>query len=229
MAEVVEQEKELKSEALTVQQQVQLVKVVDQPSYDNAAHLLIEVVKPMRKRWFDYWEPLRKQAYDVYDGILQKKADGDKPLEAAERQLKSAILTWDQEQERIRQAAQRKAQEEAERLERERNLAAAVAAEQAGADEEQVTAIMEAPPVAVAPVLAPSYQRAAGVSSRDHWVAEVTDIKALCRAIAAGKASTEFVMPNQSALDKTASALKLTMAVPGVIARNKPILAGRTK
>jgi hypothetical protein len=48
------------------------------------------------------------------------------------------------------------------------------------------------------------------------WGAEVRDIKALCRAIAEGKASPNLVTPNMPALNKLATALKETMNVPGV-------------
>ena len=58
---------------------------------------------------------------------------------------------------------------------------------------------------------------------REVWSAEVTDIKALCRAVADGKASTECVMANMPVLNRMASALKATMNIPGVRAYSKRV------
>src|SRR5208337_4151275 len=131
------QEENLKQEALTVTQKAALVKITDQPSYDSATALLLEQIIPFRKRWAEYWEPLKKSAWDAHKAIMAKFNDGDAPAEKAERQVKGAIRVWDDEQERIRQELQRKAQEEAERKEQEERLAAAVIAEESGATEEQ--------------------------------------------------------------------------------------------
>ena len=61
----------------------------------------------------------------------------------------------------------------------------------------------------------------------------VVDIKALCRAVADGKASTEYVMGLEKdrltgivscpALNKMATALKGTMNVPGVQAMSRRV------
>ena len=68
--------------------------------------------------------------------------------------------------------------------------------------------VIVAPPSRPAPV-------AAGIGTKEKWSAQVTDIKLLCRAIAEGKVSTEFVLPNTAALNQMARAQKQTFAVPG--------------
>jgi hypothetical protein len=230
MATTIDQEQELKQEALTVTQKAALVKITDQPSYDSASALLLEQIIPFRKRWAEYWNPLKKAAYDSWKAITAKFEEGDAPAAQAERVVKAAIVAWDMEQERIRQEAQRKAQEEAERLAKEEQLKAAIAAEQAGASKEQVDDIFSAPVAVVAAPVAPTYQRAAGISKmRENWSAEVTDIAKLVKAVAAGKVSYEYILPNQVALNARAKADKSTMNIPGVIARNIPVIAGRVK
>ena len=225
---VVSDEQELQTQALTVVRRSQAIQITNQESYDIATHLLLNEIKPMRARWQAYWAPIKESAYRSYKGILDKLNEGDKPLGDAEGKIKSAIAKWNTEQERIRQAQQRAAQEGAERLEREQREAEALQAIDAGLPEDQVEAILSAAPVAVAPVLAPTYQKAAGVSTRDNWVCRVTDLKKLCAAVAKGTVSESYVLPNESALNARARAEKGTLNIPGVQAYNSPIVSGRS-
>ena len=226
---VIEQEQELKQQALTLAQHAQSIQIVDQQTYNQASALLLEKIIPIRKRWAEYWSPLKKTAYDSWQAINAKFNEGDKPLEQAEHAVKSSIRMWDDKQVALERERQRKAQEEAEAKEREERLQAAVVAEQAGASEEEVESIFDAPVAVVAAPVAPVYQRASGVSVRENWKAHVTDIKKLCLAVAKGQVSPEYVTPNMTALNARARADKQTMQIPGCIAKNESIVAGRTK
>jgi hypothetical protein len=207
----------------------QVCVITDQLSYDNAASLLLEVIKPMRRKLADYWTPLKESAYRSYKLILDKYGDMDKPMEVAEMQVKAALSKFTQQQEIIRQAEQRKAQLEAERIEREEKEKHALEAIDAGLPEDQVEAMLAAAPVAVAPVLAPTYVKATGVSMRDNWQARVTDLKKLCAAVAKGTVPVTYVLANESALNARAKADKETLNIPGVQAINNPVVSGRTK
>ncbi len=222
-------EKEIREEALTVVEQAKVVKIVDQPTYDAACSLLLNQIKPFRKRWLEYWSGVKEPAYAAYKAILDKFNDGDKPLEAAEKQVKAEINRFDQEQERIRQELQRQAEEDARKAEEEERLRLATMAEESGATEEEVNAIVDTPVTAVAPPVAPTYQKAAGISTRENYKARVTDMRRLCAAIAKGVVPVTYVLPNQSALDARAKADKLTMNVPGVQPYNDPVISGRSR
>src|SRR6185369_14054567 len=100
--ETVNQEQELQTQALTIAQKVGLVKIKDQPSYDAAAALLMEV-KGFRKAWIAYWEPVRERAYDSYKGIMNKIKERDDPMAAAEGAIKRSLLQWDAEQRRLQE------------------------------------------------------------------------------------------------------------------------------
>ncbi len=229
MPEVIEQEKELKQEALTVVQESQSLSIVDQESYDRASVLLLDQIIPFRKRWAEYWEPLKKAAWDAHRSIMAKFNEGDQPAEQAEKIVKGKLRVWDEQQRKIEEDRQRKAQEEAEAQEREKRLNAAVIAEQAGASEEEVDSIFDAPVAVVAAPVAPVYQRASGISTRENWKVVVVDIKKLCLAVAKGHVSPEYVLPNMTALNARAKADKQTMQIPGCISKNEPIVAGRVK
>lgn len=229
MPEVVAQEQELKQEALTVVQRSKIVKIQDQPSYDAATSLLLNEIIPFRKRWKEYWEALRVPAYAAYQGILNKFNEGDKPAEAAERAVKTEIRRWDDEQERIRQELQRKAQEEADKQAEEERLQAAIVAEEAGASEKEVEAIVEAPVVSFAAPVEPTYAKASGISRRANWKAKVTDLHALVKAAAKNKDLLAYLEPNQTALNNRAKADEKTLNIPGVVPYNDSVISGRAR
>jgi hypothetical protein len=222
-------EQEIKQEALTIVDQAKVVKITDQATYDVACKLLLEQIKPFRKKWRDYWNEVREPAYQAYQAILNKFNDGDKPLEAAEKQVKTEIARFDAEQERIRQELQREAEEKARQEEEEERLRLATMAEESGATEEEVTAIVDSPVTAVAPPVERTYQKASGIGSRENWKARVTDLKKLCQAIGKGIVPTSYVTPNESALNARARADKSTMNLPGVLPYNDPIISGRSR
>lgn len=59
------------------------------------------------------------------------------------------------------------------------------------------------------------------------WHAELTDLKALCRAIAEGRVPASLVTVNQAEANRMASALKSTMQVPGLLAVENMSVAAR--
>jgi hypothetical protein len=240
MPEVIaKQEKELTQQALTIVERAQLVRIVDQPTYDLATTLLLTEIKPLRTRWKEYWDEVKRPLRKAVDAVQAKFNAGDGPLENAERQIKGEINRWDAEQQRIQQERQRAAQELADREAEEERNRVAIVAEEAGATAEEVQAIAEAPTLAIAPPVPMTYQKAAGVSRVDNYKARVTDLKALCRAVGAGKCSVEYVMgltKNKStgfisspALNARAHGDKTTLCIPGVIAWNDPIISGRSQ
>ncbi len=229
MPEVIEQEVELKQEALTVIQRAQLVKITDQPSYDSATSLLLDEIIPWRKKWAAYWNPITTTAYTVWKGLKEKFNEGDAPAEAAERQVKQEIRRWDDEQERIRQELQRKAQAEAEREAEEERLRAAIVAEESGASEQEIATIVDAPVAVVAAPVQATYAKVSGISKRDNWKAKVTDLHALVKAAAKDKSLLPYLLPNDQALNARAKADKQTLNLPGVVAYNDSVISGRSR
>lgn len=141
-----------------------------------------------------------------------------KPLEAlatAKATFKRALLAYQDEQERIRRAEEARIRE-LQRQEQERLAREAEEAERAGRKEEAEAIIQQAaemPAAIVPPAPAP---RVAGVATRTTWGAEVTDIKALCAAVAAGTVPPVAVQANMTFLRQQAVSLKEAFAIPGV-------------
>lgn len=227
MPEVIEQEKELQAEALTITERAKAVVVQDQASYDSACNLLQQEIIPFRKRWSDYWAPLRESAWSAYKAVQGRYKEADEVAAMAERLVKNSIRKWDETQERIRQEQQRKAQEEAEKKAEEERIQAAILAGEAGATDAEINAIIEVPVTVVADPVPDTYLKAKGVSTREHWVAVVTDFHSLVKAAAKDKSLLPYLQANQPALNKRAAADRQTLKIPGVLARNDAIVSAR--
>lgn len=166
----------------------------------------------------------KKRIMDLFRGPLDR-------LKAAEELLRKAMLTFQAaEQEKARkqqEEAERRAREEREAAERAAAEAAARAAELAAAGDEEAAAqaaaeAEEAAEVAalaeVAPPPAPvlATPKAAGVSTRQTWKAEVVDKLELIKAAAADPSLAVYLIPDEKAIGGVARSLKAETRIPGV-------------
>lgn len=222
---------QVEQKALTIVDQAKAVQVVDSESYVKAGDMwkaLGDMIAEV-KATFD---PICDAAHKAHKAATAKRASYLDPLTDAQKAVKKLMSDYDQEQDRIRQEEQRRLEEEARKAEEERRLQEAIMAEEeakaSGATkeeaEQEAAAILEEP-VTVAPVIVPKAtpKLQGGPVYREVWSARVTDIRALCRAVADGRASTECVMGNMPVLNKMAVALKQTMQIPGVVAESKRV------
>ena len=179
------------------------------------------------------YDDLIKAAHKLHKDAIAKKDKYYKPAEAAVKAAKGLMSDYDLEQERIRKAEEDRLRKEAEKREEEERIALALEAEQNGQHEE-AEAIIEAP-VFVAPVILPKStpKTSGGAVFQTRWFASVTDLKALCRAVGNGQASTEYVMGltkdkatgiiSSPALNSRAVSDKSTLNVPGVQALSRRV------
>lgn len=219
--------KRMETTALSWPQRAEAIVIADQDSYTSAAELLVDITS-LERQVVEHHAPIKAAAWNAHKVAVAAEKKLLEPLNVAKGIIKARLVGWTQEQERIRLEAQRKAEEEARILEEEQRLQLAAEAEEAGAPEETVQEILEMPTVMVpVPVVRPTFQRAPGVSTSQRWKAQVVDIRALCRAVADGRASTELVQPNLVALNNMARAMKQTMNIPGVKAVPETTVAVR--
>jgi hypothetical protein len=178
----------------------------------------------------------KKRIMDLFRGPLER-------LQAAEGVLRGSMLTWKREEDRKAEEARRKAEAEAqaerERLAREQaeaeerarelaNQAAVVddpeerarleleafeASETAATAAEQAAIAEVAPPVQA---VVPTTTKAAGISSRQTWKAEVVDKAALIRAAANDHSLMVYLLVDEKAVGAIARALKAETRIPGV-------------
>ena len=227
---------EVEAKALSIVDQARAVVVKDSQTY-TAAGMLWKSIGDMIKEVKDTFDPICEAANRAHKEATRKRAKFLDPLTAAQKSVKQIMAAYDAEQERIRKAEE----DRLRKAEEDRLLAEAVAAEARGDKEtaealtnaavesneqiKEVAAAIAQEPVYVPPVVVPKSvpKMAGGPVYREVWAAEIVDIKALCMAVATGKASTECVTGNMVALNRMAVALKGTMNIPGVKAYSRRV------
>jgi len=229
MTELNEEQQQVEQSIVKFSNKIEALTVHDDETLQEAGSALIQV-KTYQKKVKETFGPAKDAAYKAYKemGALFNKAM--QPLERIEGMIKPMIRSYQVEQKRIADEAQRKAEAEAQKEAEDKRLEQARLLEAQG-EKKAADTILEIPVVAKAVVLPPppTPPKVAGVSMRDHWKAEILDTKALCVAIGAGKASVDYVLPNTQVLDKEArdhkeNAFKDINCVRAV---NEQIVSGR--
>lgn len=147
-------------------------------------------------------------------------------LATAERTVKGAVLTYTQEQERLRREIQAKLDAEAEQ-ERLRLLEAAE--EHRGlAQSGQAEALEHEAAAVQAPTVAPAETARGAIHVRVTWHAEVTNLAALAAAYAEGEQAVELILPNMAVLNGLARTQKGDLNIPGVKAVSEEGVAARS-
>lgn len=137
-------------------------------------------------------------------------------LAKAERSIKSEITRYTDEQRRLQQEEQRKA-DEAARKERERIERQAARAEDKGQTEKAAELTQRAETV-VAPVIVREPPKIPGISMREVATFEIVDASQLPR---------EYLMPDEKKIRAVVNVLKQETKIPGVVVRiEKQVAAG---
>jgi hypothetical protein len=235
-----EDRKEITQPALNIVARARDFKVTDGPTYEEAGGRLKEI-KAAQKLLEVKKQGILGPALATVKAIRNLFADPESQLEQAENLYKRGMLAYSDEQDRIREEEQRKANEKAERerlrLEKEAREAEerARAAREAGnirqAEKLEAKADLKTDAAAstVAPIIQREAPRVAGVATRENWSALVIDLKALVDAVAAGAVPLSMVEANMTNLNKMAKALKKELNYPGVRAVVDKVLAAGSK
>jgi len=206
-----------------------------QAELDTAAQYL-RGIKALRDEIAKTFDPIIETAHKAHKKAIEQRKIIEAPLIDAKTLLDRKVGTYAakierearEERERQERAAreERERQEKLAREEREQAEAAAKAAREAGdtaraqtfeadaqAAAELEHEVAQAPPPYVPP---PMPVRAFGVSTRDTYKFEVTDLGALVAAVAAGRAPLRFLLPNEVQIGAEARASKGELELPGV-------------
>lgn len=149
-----------------------------------------------------------------------------KPLHL-QQALKRALLAYSSEQARIQREAQQRADEAARKAQEKLQQQAAKA--QAAGKVEKAEVLQSRAEAVVAPIITRELPKVAGLSTRENWYAECTDLAALVIAVAAGTAPLSLLMANDKVLGAQARSLKADFVVSGVrVWCEKSLAAGST-
>jgi len=188
------------------------LELVDQVALELAAALLHDV-KALRTEIAESCDPVIKAAHAAHKAAVSQRNQLEAPLVEAERILKRKVGAYTLAQERIaREAA---AIEEATRREAERKAAEEARELEAMGEPEMADAVRETAEEAP-PAQAPPPPRAAGISSRDVWKAEVTNFGELVLAVARGDVPIAVLKVDTTVLGQQARSLKRELRWPGV-------------
>lgn len=194
---IVEQAEEVSSLAATFT-------IRTQQEYDKAGDYRKNIkgaIKQIEELRFSFTRPLdelKKKWMEFFNVPLTKLANGDRILEQGR-------LAYSREQERIRQEQERKLQAEAEKKRKEA-LQKAEAARAAGNDAKAEKYEDKANGI-VAPSLAPSVEKTAGIATRKFWKFEITNEAIIPR---------KYLTPNLTLIGKEVRAAGDVLSIPGV-------------
>jgi hypothetical protein len=170
-------------------------------------------VVALRKRITEFFRPDIDKAHELHKSLLAKMKQVDSAPAQVESKFRSMISDWlRRERERVA-AKQRQLDEEA------RKKALAEAKKEGDA---KTAKAIETGKIAVVSERAPEpVAKVEGVTTREYFSAEVIDLMALVKAVAAGKAPLEYLTANQSGLNGVMRATKGQAVIPGVRAKRE--------
>jgi uncharacterized membrane protein YqiK len=202
--------------------------VSTQASYDGAGESL-KAIKTKYKEVDELRKSLTKPLDDSKKKIMELFGRPLDFLAKAELAVKSAMLKYQQEQERIRraeeerlQAEQRRQAKELERQAREAEEKAArfkTAEAKAKAEAKAEELKQQAEAVAsIKPIVQSTIQAVKGVATRTIWKFKIVDVNKIPR---------EFMMPDEKLIQKMAEVTKGTKKIDGVEFFSEEIIAAR--
>lgn len=212
---------EISVQANDLTKQVNALTIKNQESYEGAAELL-RTVKALSKKLEDTRKSITSPLDVAKKAVMDLFRAPSDVLETAEKKIKASMISYANEQERIRQEQEAKLRRDADekaRKERERLGARAEKAEASGKEDKAEELREQAAQVqAVAPVLASTVDKPQGISMKKNWKARIIDEKLIPR---------QFLCVDEKKLDQIAKATKGSMEVAGVEFYSEDVLASR--
>lgn len=190
------------------------VRVVDPVTHEDAL-LVIKECRTREKRIDELFEPARKALDAAKKEVLGLRDGAKRPYEQLRAEADRACLTFETEQKRKAAEEQARLEAQARKEEEERQLLDAAEAEDAG-DTEAAQEILAEPVVPVPITVAPAIAKVEGVSTATRYRAEVVDLLALVRYVAANPHMVNLLVANGPALNAQARSLREAMQLPGV-------------
>lgn len=236
-----DQEQALARQSTDIVSRAKALQITDVGTFEAAGEML-QALKDKARQIEEFFEADIQRAHAAWKGLTTKRASFLDPLKEAIAIVSSRYATFAQEEKRKAEAERRRRElEEQERerarLKAEADARAAEAArlveeamqatsrdealaleEQAAAAKVEAEEIRHEAATVQAPVLplAPTVTPPKGVSVRSNWKHEVTDIRALVKAVAEGSVPINAIAANDTYLGQRARADKGTVPIPGV-------------
>jgi hypothetical protein len=216
--------KRAEEESIRILAAAEAFTITSTPQYEQSAALL-QTLKGQQKDLEGLRKSITRPIDEAKQRVMQLFSPSADRLANAEIKLKRAMLAFTQEQKRKQEEAQA-ALRERERKERERLERQAEKAREKGQEEKAAALEQKAEDVPELEVVVPEPE-VEGISMRVTWRADVVDLLALVKAVAAGEQALSMIEPNMKQLNGLARTMKEDLAVPGVKAVSEEGIAAR--
>ena len=205
---------EFKQTGLMVREQAEAIQIVDQLSYNYAVEGL-KTTTEREKKVIAFFATAKQKAFDAHKAVCALEKEALTEYQTAKRMYASAIGAWDKEQQRKEDEERRRLEAEERKRLADEALAEAVSAQEDGASEAEIEAILEAPRAMPKVVPLPSYQRASGVRTVTYYSAELVSLERLVAAAYANKLFLPYLMANMPVANASARSQKEMFDIPG--------------
>ena len=214
---------EIEVKALSLENRARALIISTRAEY-AAANAEGEYVAALEKEIHEKCDPVCATADAAHKAATRQRSAFLAPVLAAKAVIASKMIAFDSAERARAAEARRIAEAEARRKADEEALAVALELEAQGMPEAADIALAEPVVERVQVAEAPKLE---GVSYRTIWSAEVLDFPALVRAVAEGKASYAYLLPNSTSLNGAAKIEESGLAIPGVKAISETVQARR--
>lgn len=181
------------------------------------------------KGLFKSLDAARKQTLEPINSAKDEVMGFYKPmlerLTTTEGLIKGGMTKFDEEQDKARRIAEARAAEDA-RKEQEKLEAKAEKLAEKGKTEQAQALQMQAASVVAAPVASVPI-KTDGISKRVNYSAEVNDLMALVKAVAAGEVPINAIQADGKFLNQMAKALKENFSYPGCSLKKESIVSAK--
>ena len=200
-------------------QEAKSFEIINNDVYTQAGAYLVNI-KALKKKICDHHNPMIESAHRNHQIAIEQKKKMLDPLDHCEFILKNKLGAYQSECERQRRLEQERLEAEARKRQEEEALARAGNAQTEEEQEEIITRAIETVPTVLVPKVEPKLQ---GISRKSVWKVKIVDPK---------KINPEFMVPDISAIEKTARALgpsAVRVIGPGIQVYEDFIISARSK
>ena len=162
-----------------------------------------------------FFKGVKSTIDDIKKPVLQAEKDDSGPYNSEKNRLGGLLTAYQAAERRKREEEERIAREAAAKQAEEEALQRAIELAAAG-EEEAADAVLEEPIIAAPVVIPASAPKPTGSVARKNYDIEVTDLKALVAAVAAGKLPLLCISANESFIRNQAKAMKEAFSMEGV-------------
>ena len=177
---------------------------------DNATYLqagnLLSGFKEIKKQIEAYFKPMKESSYAAWKKICERENEEIAKLAPGISHLNKQMTDYNLEQERLRKEEELRLRREAEKIEEERRLAAAIEAEKAGSQEEAM-AILDEPVFVPPPLIEKTVPKIAGQTMVASWKWKLVNIDLVPR---------QYLTLDEIAVNGAARSLKERAKIPGI-------------